>query len=63
MNKYSNDEIKLKKLKSRKKIGSSREGTIILSNNDKYTIKIYRLHPTSMKSYISLINYITPLHI
>lgn len=60
---YSDDEINIKKLRPYKRLGTGSEGVIILSNNNKYTVKIYRLNPLYMKSYIKLINYIQKYNI
>lgn len=56
-------EIDLKNLKPYKKLGKGSEGIVILTNNDKYTVKIYRLEAKYMISLIRIIDYIQKYNI
>ena len=53
-----NDDIDLKKLKPYKKLGYGKERVIILTSNNRYTVKIYRSSSKYMKSYIKLMSYL-----
>jgi hypothetical protein len=48
----------LKKIKPKKILGKGSEGTVILSNNKKYTVKIYEKNIDQLQSYIEIINYL-----
>ena len=50
-------EIDLKNLKPYKRLGKGSEYIVILTNNDKYTVKIYRLEAKYMISLIRIIDY------
>ena len=52
-----NDNI-LKNIKPKNILGKGSEGTIILSNNKKYTVKIYNKDINKLYTYINIINYI-----
>lgn len=56
-------EIDLKDLKPYKKLGKGSEGIVILTNNDQYTVKIYRLEAKYMISLIRIIDYIQKYNI
>ena len=55
--------INLKNLKPYKKLGKGSEGIVIMTNNNKYTVKIYRLNPKYMISLIRIINYLQKYNI
>lgn len=50
-------------LKPYKKLGKGSEGIVIMTNNNKYTVKIYRLEPKYMISLIRIINYLQKYNI
>jgi len=54
----SDSDIDIKKLKPYKRLGYGTEGIVILTTNNKYTVKIYRTDSKSMKSYVKLIKYL-----
>lgn len=56
-------EINLKNFKPYKKLGKGSEGIVIMTNNNKYTVKIYRLEPKYMISLIRIINYLQKYNI
>ena len=50
--------INIKNLKPKKILGKGSEGIVIIANNNKYTIKIYRLDPKRMINLLRVIDYI-----
>ena len=54
----SDGDIDIKNLKPYKRLGYGTEGVIILTTNDKYTVKIYKSNKIYMKSYIWIVNYL-----
>lgn len=56
-------EIDLKNLNPYKRLGKGSEGIVILTNNDQYTVKIYRLEAKYMISLIRIIDYIQKYNI
>ena len=56
-------EINLKNLKPYKRSGAGTEGIVIMTDNNKYTVKIYRLNPRYMIQLIKIINYLQKYNI
>lgn len=56
--KYKYMSINIKNLKPKKILGKGSEGIAIITNNNKYTIKIYRLDPKRMINLLRVMNYI-----
>ena len=56
-------KIDLKKLKPYKKLGKGSEGIVILTNDNRYCVKIYIAHPKYMFSTIKIIKYIQKYNI
>ena len=56
-------EINLKNLKPYKKLGEGSEGIVIMTSNNKYTVKIYKTEPKYMISLIRIIKYLQKYNI
>ena len=48
----------LQNIKPKNILGKGSEGTLILSNNKKYTVKIYNKNIDQLRTYIKIINYL-----
>jgi 16S rRNA U516 pseudouridylate synthase RsuA-like enzyme len=53
-----NNDIDIKNLKQYKRLGYGTEGIIILTTDDKYTVKIYKSSQIYIKSYIWIVKYL-----
>ena len=50
--------IDIKNLKPEKVLGKGSEGIVILTNNNKYTIKIYKLDAKRMINLLRVVDYL-----
>jgi len=50
--------ININNLKPYKRLGRGTDGVVILANNEKYSVKIYRLSPKYMKELIKIMDYL-----